>query len=70
MPMIPSEFLYFPTKNGKWIFDSRGKPRVYKSPRTLLKNLKPQDYDYIQVYACDDVLSRKEFEMAVTPYDR
>ncbi len=70
MPMTPSEFLYFPTKNGKWILDSQCKPRVYKSPRMLLKNLKPQDYDQVQVYACDDVLSKEEFESVVTPYDR
>jgi hypothetical protein len=68
--MTPSEFLYFPTKGGEWILDSQGKPRVYKSPRMLFKNLKPQDYDHVHVYACDDVLSREEFEEAVTPYDR
>ena len=70
MSMATSEFLYFPTKNGKWILNSQGKPRVYKSPRMLLKNLKSKDYDHIQVYTIDDVLSREEFEKAVTPYDR
>ena len=68
--MKPSEFLYFPTKSGKWILDSQGKPRVYKSPKMLLKNLKPNQYDHIQVYVCDDVFSREEFEGMVTPYDR
>lgn len=70
MPMTPSEFLYFPTKNGKWILDSQGKPRVYKSPRMLLKNAHPQDYDHIQVYVVDDVVTKEEFERMVTPYDR
>ena len=70
MKIKPSEFLYFPTKNGNWLRDSQGKPRVYKSPRALLKNLKSHEYDHIQIYACDDVVSREEFERSVTPYDR
>lgn len=70
MPIKPSEYLYFPTKKGQWLRNSQGNPRVYKNPRMLLKNLKPQDYDHIQVYVCDDVLSREEFEGLVTPYDR
>ena len=70
MLMKPSEFLYFPTKNGQWLLDSQGKPRVYKSPRMLLRNLNSHEYDHVQVYACDDILSREEFGEAVTPYDR
>lgn len=70
MPMTPSEFLYFPVKDGKWLRNSQGNPRVYKSPRMLIKNLKPQAYDHVQVYAIDDVLNREEWESAVTCYDR
>lgn len=57
-----SGFLYFPTKDGKWLRDSQGKPRVYKNAKTAHKNLKTKEYDLIQVYAIDDVLSREEFE--------
>lgn len=60
--MMPSRFLYFPVKNGKWLRDSQGKPRVYKSVNVALKNLKKEQYDQVQVYAVDDVLSREEFE--------
>lgn len=62
MSMTPSEFLYFPVKNGEWLRDSQGKPRVYKSVNAAIKNLKKEQYDQIQVYAVDDVLSREEFE--------
>ena len=27
----PSNFLYVPIKNGYWLRDSQGKPRMYKS---------------------------------------
>lgn len=69
MKLEPSEYLYFPTKNGQWLRDSQGKPRVYKSPKALLQNLKPHNYDHVQVYACDDVFTKEEFEGLVTPYD-
>ena len=69
MPIKPSEFLYFPTKNGNWLRDSQGKPRVYKSPKMLLKNCEHLKYDHIQIYMCDDVVSREELERMVTPYE-
>jgi hypothetical protein len=62
----PSDYLYFPIRNGKWLQDSQGKPRVYKSVSQALKNLKKQEYDHIQIYVVDDVLSREEFESEVT----
>ena len=65
MSMTPSNFLYFPLKNGKWLRDSQGKPRVYKSVKSAIKNLKKEEYDHIQVYAIDDVISREEIEKAV-----
>ena len=65
MSMTPSNFLYFPVKNGKWLRDSQGKPRVYKSAKAAVKNLQRTDYDLIQVYAVDDVVIREEFEKAV-----
>lgn len=65
MPIEPSDFLYFPIKNGKWLRDSQGKPRVYKSATAAFRNLENQDYELIQIYAVDDVLSREEFEKAV-----
>ena len=70
MRITPSEFLYFPTKNGNWLGDSQCKPRVYKSPRALLQNLKPHEYDHVQIYACDDVVTKEEFEGRLTPNDR
>lgn len=62
MSVTPSDFLYFPTKNGKWLEDSQGKPRMYKSATMALKNLKKQEYDHIQIYIVDDVVSREDFE--------
>jgi hypothetical protein len=35
---------------------------VYKSATAVIKNLKKEQYDHIQIYAVDDVLSREEFE--------
>jgi hypothetical protein len=60
--MKPSEYLYFPTKNGEWLRDSQGKPRVYKRAMSAIKNLKNQDYDSMQIYTVDDVVSREFFE--------
>ena len=61
----PSNILYFPIRNGRWLQDSQGKPRVYKSVSQAVKNLKKHEYDHIQIYTIDDVLSREEFEKAV-----
>jgi hypothetical protein len=63
--MTPSEHLYFPVKDGKWLRDSQGKPRVYKNPKRAFENLKKLEYDAIQIYAIDDVLSREYFESAM-----
>lgn len=63
--MKPSDFLYFPVKNGEWLRDSQGKPRVYKSATAALKNLEKQEYELIQVYAVNAVLSREDFEKVV-----
>lgn len=60
--MKPSKFLYFPIRDGEWMRDSQGKPRVYKSASSALRNLCDREYDCIQIYAIDDVLSREEFE--------
>ena len=62
MPLNPSDFLYFPVKNGKWLRDSQGKPRVYKSVKSAMRNLEREHYDFMQIYAIDDVVSREEFE--------
>ena len=62
MSITPSDFLYFPTKNGNWLQDSQGKPRMYKSAKTALKNLEKQEYDHIQIYCIDDVVSKEDFE--------
>ena len=58
----PSKFLCFPMKNGKWLRDSQGKPRMYKSMSSAMQNLKKQDYDCINIYVVDDEISREEFE--------
>ena len=65
MALTPSDFLYFPVKNGKWLRDSQGKPRVYRSATAAFNNLKNQEYDLMLIYAADDALSRQEFEKAV-----
>ena len=61
MPLTPSTYLFFPIKDGEWLRDSQGKPRVYKSPRSAYRNLEGHAYDSIQVYAIVDVMSRSEF---------
>lgn len=63
MSVTPSKYLYFPTKNGKWLRDSQGKPRVYKSPEMALQNLKTHEYDHIQLYSCQYVFTKEEFEI-------
>ena len=66
MPIRPSDFLYFPVnKNGEWLKDSQGKPRVYRSAMAAFRNLEKQEYVAMQVYAADDILSREEFEKAI-----
>lgn len=62
MPIKPSDFLYFPVKNGEWLRDSQGKPRVYRSAEAAYRNLQKQKYDAIQVYVMDDILSREVIE--------
>ncbi len=66
--MKPVEYLYFPVCNGKWLRDSQGRPRVYKSAKTAIKNLERHKYDSIQLYALDDVYSREEFEEIMRKY--
>ena len=68
--MKPSDFLYFPIKNGEWLRDSQGKPRVYHSAKAAYVNLKIHDYDAIQVYAVDDVVGREEFEKVMIGNER
>ena len=60
--MKPSKYLLFPTKNGNWLRDSQGKPRVYKSVSNAVRNLKCFDYDSVQIFALNDVVSKIEFE--------
>ena len=62
MGIRPSEFLYFPIKHGAWLRDSQGKPRVYKSLESARKNLKTIDYDFVQIYSAEDIVSREDFE--------
>ena len=63
--MTPSEYLFFPTKDGKWLQDSQGKPRVYKSALAAVKNLKKHQYDEMQIYTVDDAVKREDFERLV-----
>ena len=58
----PSNFIYVPIKNGYWLRDSQGKPRMYKSASAAKQNLKNQNYDFIHIYVIDDEVSREEFE--------
>lgn len=67
MEIERGDFLYFPVnKNGKWLKDSQGKPRVYRSAKAALRNLEKQEYVAIHIYAADNILSREEFEEAVS----
>lgn len=63
--MKPSDYLYFPIKDGKWLRDSQGKPRVYKSATGAMRNLKHKEYDSLQIYAIDGTLTREEFEVSM-----
>ena len=60
--MKPSKYLFIPLKDGKWLKDSQGKPRIYRSGAMALNNLTHQEYDTMQVFSVEDVLSREEFE--------
>lgn len=64
--MKPSKHLFVPLKNGEWLRDSQGRARMYKSQSIALANLKALDYDTMQIFAIDDVLSREEFERIAT----
>ena len=65
--MKTSEHLYFPIKNGACLRDSQGKPRMYKSANSAFRHLQfiHQDYDSIQIYKIDDVVSKEDFESLV-----
>ena len=64
--LIPtSKVVCFPIKDGKWLTDSKGKVRVYKSVKRAVQENKDREYDHIQVFMLDDVLSREECERGV-----
>ena len=63
MKKTPSNFLFVPTKNGAFLKDSQGKPRMYKTIGAAIKNLERFEYDEMVVYCLDDVVSREEFEV-------
>lgn len=65
----PSKYIYIPIKNRRWLSDSQGKPRMYKSVEAAVKNLKNHCYDYIHAYAIDDEVSREVFENSVGETD-
>ena len=69
MLIKPSEYLFIPTKNGRWLRDSQGKPRMYKSAGMAVTMLKNHEWDEIQIYKVDDELSREDFEKAVQSED-
>ena len=68
--MRPSKYLFVPLKNGEWLRDSQGKPRIYKSSAMALSNLRHLDYDIMQIFTIDDEVTREEFEKGVTHDDR
>lgn len=68
--MKPSENLFFPTKNGEWLRDSQGKPRVYKSAKSAVRNLERFEYDTMLIYTLDDFLGREDFEKEVSRHDK
>jgi hypothetical protein len=60
-----SEYLYFPTKKGEFLKDSKGKTRMYKSAKKALSHLNKanKDYDFVLIYKIDDVVSKEELEL-------
>lgn len=64
--MMPSKFIFIPIRNGKWLTDSKGKTRIYKTFKRAVQENKDREYDHIQVYMLDDVLSREECEKGVS----
>jgi len=58
----PTEYLFVPLKNGEFLRDSRCNPRVYRSASLALKNLIYLEYDVIQIFAIDDVVTKDDFE--------
>lgn len=64
--LIPTNNLVcFPVKDKKWLTDSKGKVRVYKTVKRAVVENKDREYDHIQVFMLDDVLSREECETLV-----
>jgi hypothetical protein len=49
--------------------DSKGKVRVYKSVKRAVQENKDREYDHMQVFVLDDVLSREECEKGVSNND-
>ena len=65
IPIPTSKIVCFPVKDGKWLTDSKGKVRVYKTVKRAVVENKDREYDHIQVFVLDDVLTRKECERGV-----
>lgn len=58
----PTKYLFVPLKDGEWLRDSQGKPRIYKSVAMALTNLANHDYDIMQIFSIEDVVNRSDFE--------
>lgn len=65
IPIPTSKTVCFPVRDGKWLTDSKGKVRVYKSLKRAVLENQNREYDHIQVFMIDDVLSREEAEKAL-----
>jgi len=60
----PTEYLFVPLKNGKLLRDSQENQRIYRSAAFVLSNLANHDYDIMQIFWMDDVLTKADFEKA------
>lgn len=60
--MKPSRYLFFPVRNGEWLRNSQGNPRVYKSAASAFRELECRQYDTMQIFGICDEMSREDFE--------
>lgn len=63
----PIEYILIPTKNGGWLRDSQGNPRMFNSASLAIQilEIEKQEWDEIKIYKIDDDVSREDFEKKV-----
>jgi hypothetical protein len=63
--MNAPEYWFVPLLNNEMLIDSQNKPRMYKTAKALMENLKMREYTAVLIYAEDDYVTRQEFEKGV-----